>query len=134
MRDPRIDLERIVICAEKVIEYTGALTFDEFIIDGVYRQRSSRGVPRSMRSGDGNVTVSMMDSDRHYSNEGCRDSHTLLLASHILDQKSPGLSPGGAIRRRPGRQSGEQAFVVSRAASATGTSSPEDTRRSAARS
>ena len=35
MRDPRIDLERIVICAEKVIEYAGALTFEEFITDGL---------------------------------------------------------------------------------------------------
>jgi uncharacterized protein with HEPN domain len=35
LRDPRIDLERIVICAEKVIEPTGALTFDEFIADGL---------------------------------------------------------------------------------------------------
>ncbi len=35
MRDPRIDLERILICAEKVIEYAGALTFEEFIHDGL---------------------------------------------------------------------------------------------------
>lgn len=33
MRDPRIDFERIVICAEKVIEFAGALTFDEFIAE-----------------------------------------------------------------------------------------------------
>jgi hypothetical protein len=35
LRDARIDLERIVICAEKVIEYAGALTFEEFITDGL---------------------------------------------------------------------------------------------------
>jgi hypothetical protein len=28
LRDPRIDFERIVRCAENVIEYAGALTFD----------------------------------------------------------------------------------------------------------
>ncbi len=35
MRDPRIDLERIIICADKVTEYASALTFDEFIADGL---------------------------------------------------------------------------------------------------
>ena len=35
MRDPRIDLERIVLCAEKVIEYAGALSFEEFVADGL---------------------------------------------------------------------------------------------------
>jgi uncharacterized protein with HEPN domain len=35
LRDPRIDLERIVLCAEKVIEYAGALTFEEFVADGL---------------------------------------------------------------------------------------------------
>ena len=35
MRDPRIDLERIVISAEKVIEYAGALSFEEFVADGL---------------------------------------------------------------------------------------------------
>ena len=35
MRDPRVDLERIVICAERVLEYTDALTFEEFVADGL---------------------------------------------------------------------------------------------------
>jgi len=35
LRDPRIDLERIVICAAKVIECADGLTFDEFIADGL---------------------------------------------------------------------------------------------------
>jgi uncharacterized protein with HEPN domain len=35
LRDPRIDLERMVICAEKVGEYAGALTFEEFVHDGL---------------------------------------------------------------------------------------------------
>jgi uncharacterized protein with HEPN domain len=35
LRDPRIELERMVICAEKVGEYAGALTFEEFITDGL---------------------------------------------------------------------------------------------------
>lgn len=35
MRDPRTDLERIVICAERVIEYTGEMTFEKFVADGL---------------------------------------------------------------------------------------------------
>ena len=35
MRDPRVDLERIVLCAERVLEYTDALTFEEFVADGL---------------------------------------------------------------------------------------------------
>jgi uncharacterized protein with HEPN domain len=35
LRDPRIDLERIVLCPEKVTEYAGALTFDAFVADGL---------------------------------------------------------------------------------------------------
>ncbi len=35
MRDPRIDLERIVICAERVLDYTDALTFETFVADGL---------------------------------------------------------------------------------------------------
>ena len=33
MCDPRFDLERIVICAERVFDYTDALTFEEFVAD-----------------------------------------------------------------------------------------------------
>ena len=32
-RDPRVDLERIVACAERVIEYTAGLSFDAFVAD-----------------------------------------------------------------------------------------------------
>ena len=35
MRDPRVDLERIVLCAERMLEYTDALTFEEFVADGL---------------------------------------------------------------------------------------------------
>ena len=35
MSDPRVDLERIVICAERVLEYSDALTFEEFVADGL---------------------------------------------------------------------------------------------------
>ncbi len=35
MRDVRVDLERIAICAERVIEYTAALSFEDFIADGL---------------------------------------------------------------------------------------------------
>ena len=35
MRDPRVDLERIVICAERVLEYTDALTSEAFVADGL---------------------------------------------------------------------------------------------------
>jgi len=31
LRDVRVDLERIVLCAERVIEYTGGSSFDEFV-------------------------------------------------------------------------------------------------------
>ena len=31
MRDVRVDLERIVLCAERVIEYTDGSSFDEFV-------------------------------------------------------------------------------------------------------
>jgi uncharacterized protein with HEPN domain len=35
LRDPRVDLERIVICAERVLDYTHALTFETFLADGL---------------------------------------------------------------------------------------------------
>ena len=35
MRDPRVDLERIVICPERVLDYTDALTFEAFVADGL---------------------------------------------------------------------------------------------------
>jgi uncharacterized protein with HEPN domain len=35
LRDPRVDLERIVRCAERVLEYTDSLTFEEFVADGL---------------------------------------------------------------------------------------------------
>jgi len=31
LRDVRVDLERIVICAKRVIEYTAGCSFDEFV-------------------------------------------------------------------------------------------------------
>lgn len=33
MRDVRVDLERIVMCAERVIEYTDGSSFDEFVVN-----------------------------------------------------------------------------------------------------
>jgi uncharacterized protein with HEPN domain len=35
LRDVRVDLERIVICAERVIEYTAASSFEEFVADSL---------------------------------------------------------------------------------------------------
>ena len=35
MRDVRVDRERIVLCAERVIEYTAGSSFDEFVADGL---------------------------------------------------------------------------------------------------
>ena len=47
MRDPRVDLERIVICAERVLEYTDALTFEEFVADGLPYDATLCGISRS---------------------------------------------------------------------------------------
>ena len=44
MRDPRVDLERIVICAERVPEYTDALTFEEFVTDGLHYDATLRNL------------------------------------------------------------------------------------------
>ncbi|MCU0619402.1 MAG: DUF86 domain-containing protein [Gemmatimonadaceae bacterium] len=34
-RDPRVDLERIVVCAERVLDYTAGLGFDGFVADAL---------------------------------------------------------------------------------------------------
>lgn len=60
MRDVRVDLERIVVCAERVIVYTAGCSFDEFVVnklryDATLRNleimgEAAKRVPESVRS------------------------------------------------------------------------------------